>query len=234
MVKALSWPGSSLRVQSPERFGWTRDACVGLSVVSQALGHVLTVSVGRAPERCTMYTELSHLCRQPCNLWDRHDGWHLLRKQAQWGQLTCFMCIYICLVTQSYPALCDPMDCSSQAPLSVEVTRQEYWSGLLFPSPGESSRPRDWTRVSCIAGRFFTVWATRETLTCSIRCGWTWLMQNSNWKGQCLLFLFFFHFGHSPHDEFTDGEAWGSLGICVCGGVWVRSIEHNCLWHHGL
>ena len=26
----------------------------------------------------------------------------------------------------------------------------------------ESSHPRDWTLVSCIAGRFFTIWATRE------------------------------------------------------------------------
>ena len=31
------------------------------------------------------------------------------------------------------PALCDPMD---QAPLSVGISRQEYWSGLPFPSPG--------------------------------------------------------------------------------------------------
>ena len=28
-----------------------------------------------------------------------------------------------------------------------------------------SSRPRNWTGVSCIAGRFFTSWATREALT---------------------------------------------------------------------
>ena len=26
-------------------------------------------------------------------------------------------------------ALCDPMDCSSQAPLSMGFSRQEYWSG---------------------------------------------------------------------------------------------------------
>ena len=32
-------------------------------------------------------------------------------------------------------------------------------------SPG-SSQPRNWTRVSCIAGRFFTSWATMETPTC--------------------------------------------------------------------
>ena len=49
-----------------------------------------------------------------------------------------------------------------QAPLSMEFSRQEYWSGLLFPSPGESSQPRDWTQVSCLVGRFFTTWATMK------------------------------------------------------------------------
>ena len=31
-----------------------------------------------------------------------------------------------------------------------------------MPSSRRSSQPRDWTLVSCLAGRFFTVWATRE------------------------------------------------------------------------
>jgi len=38
-------------------------------------------------------------------------------------------------------------------------SRQEYWSGLLFPPAGESFQPRDWTLISCvacIAGSFFT------------------------------------------------------------------------------
>ena len=30
-----------------------------------------------------------------------------------------------------------------QAPLSMEFSRQEYWSGLLFPSPG--NLPNSWT-----------------------------------------------------------------------------------------
>ena len=55
-------------------------------------------------------------------------------------------------VTQSCPTLCNPM----------ESPRPEYWSGLPFPSLGESSQPRDRTQVSCIAGVFFTTWATRE------------------------------------------------------------------------
>ena len=33
--------------------------------------------------------------------------------------------------------LCDSMDFSLQAPLSMEFSRQEYWSGLPFPSPGD-------------------------------------------------------------------------------------------------
>ena len=47
-------------------------------------------------------------------------------------------------------------------------SRQKYWNGLPFPSPGDiSSQPRDWTWVSCIAGRFFTIWATRESWFCN-------------------------------------------------------------------
>ena len=33
----------------------------------------------------------------------------------------------------------------------MEFSRQEYWSGLPFPSPGGSSRPRDQTHVSSIS-----------------------------------------------------------------------------------
>ena len=38
-------------------------------------------------------------------------------------------------VAQSCPTLCDPVDCSLPASLSMGFSRQEYWSGLPFPSP---------------------------------------------------------------------------------------------------
>ena len=44
-----------------------------------------------------------------------------------------------------------PLSVAHQASLSMGFLRQEYWSGLPFPSPGESSWPRDWTGVSCPA-----------------------------------------------------------------------------------
>ena len=49
------------------------------------------------------------------------------------------------------------IDC--QILLSMLFPRQEYWSGLPFPSPGNLPDPRDWTCISCIsciAGGFFT------------------------------------------------------------------------------
>ena len=47
-------------------------------------------------------------------------------------------------------------------------SRQEYWSGLPFISSSRgSSRPRDQTRVSCIAGRFFTIWPSFLFIICN-------------------------------------------------------------------
>ena len=43
-------------------------------------------------------------------------------------------------VTQLCPTLCDPVD-PYQAPPSMGFSRQEYWSGLPFPSPGDLTDP---------------------------------------------------------------------------------------------
>ena len=62
--------------------------------------------------------------------------------------------------TQSCLTLCDPMDCSPPG-FSIHGIFQAWvleWVAIFF-SRG-SSRPRDWTQVSCIACRCFTIWAT--------------------------------------------------------------------------
>ena len=41
------------------------------------------------------------------------------------------------LVTKLCPTLGTPWTVACQAPLSMEFSRQEYWSGLPFPSPGD-------------------------------------------------------------------------------------------------
>ena len=73
-----------------------------------------------------------------------------------------------------------PWTVAHQVPPSMGFFRQEYWSGLPFPSPGESSRPRDRTQVSRISGRHFNLWATRETEQVLKQLG-KWLERKQGW-----------------------------------------------------
>ena len=59
-------------------------------------------------------------------------------------------------VAQSCPTLCDPVDYS---PWNLQARILEW---VAFSFSRGSSQPRNRTQVSCIAGGFFTSWATRE------------------------------------------------------------------------
>ena len=50
-------------------------------------------------------------------------------------------CVYVCVHAQSCPALCNPMTEACQAPLSMEFSRQEYWSRLPFPPSRDRPDP---------------------------------------------------------------------------------------------
>ena len=61
-----------------------------------------------------------------------------------------------------------PWTVAPQAPLSMGFSRQEYWSGLPFPSPGDLPNPgiEPVSPAShALIGRFFTVWATGDKLS---------------------------------------------------------------------
>ena len=49
-----------------------------------------------------------------------------------------------------------PWTVACQVPLSMEFSRQEYWSGLPFPSPGDLPDPGIKLVSLSLAGRFFT------------------------------------------------------------------------------
>ena len=72
------------------------------------------------------------------------------------------MCLFYCVcvfVTYLCPTLCDPMDCSppDSSVCGILQARILEWIAIYFSR--RSSWPRDWTQISCIAGRFFTIWA---------------------------------------------------------------------------
>ena len=64
-------------------------------------------------------------------------------------------------VTQSRLTVCEAMDYTVCGILQARILEC-----VAFPFSRGSSRPRDWTQVSCIAGGFFTSWAVTSTLHC--------------------------------------------------------------------
>ena len=72
-----------------------------------------------------------------------------------------------------------------QAPVSMGILQARILKWVAILSSRGSSQPRDQTQVSCIAGRFFTSWATSEA---QLYCGWH---QNltSRLRKKCLWWL---------------------------------------------
>ena len=53
-----------------------------------------------------------------------------------------FLSMYVCISCSVMSDSLQPHGLSCQDPLSMELSRQEYWSGLPFPSPGDLPDPR--------------------------------------------------------------------------------------------
>jgi len=70
----------------------------------------------------------------------------------------------LCWGAQSCPVLCDPVDCSPPGSSVHGILQASILEWIAMPSSRGPSWPRDQTQVSCIAGGFFTILATREAL----------------------------------------------------------------------
>ena len=67
-------------------------------------------------------------------------------------------------VAQSCPTLCGPTDCSLPGSSVHGILQASILEWGAIPFSRRPSQPRDRRQVSCIAGGFFTVWASREDL----------------------------------------------------------------------
>ena len=79
------------------------------------------------------------------------DRWKFSKTEST----ECWSFSHVCLFVT-------PWTVAYQAPPSIGFSRQEYWSGLPAPSPGDVPSPGS-NLGPCIASRLFTIWATRET-----------------------------------------------------------------------
>ena len=73
------------------------------------------------------------------------------------------VCVWVCVFHSVIWLFVTPWTAACQAPLSMVFSRQEYWSGLLCPLPGDLHNP-EIEPVSHIAGGFFTIRAKATIL----------------------------------------------------------------------
>ena len=77
------------------------------------------------------------------------EGW--------WGVTPMIMLGYCCCsVPKLCPTLCDPMDCSPPGSSVLGISQARILEQVASSFSRRSSRLRDWTRISCLAGRLFT------------------------------------------------------------------------------
>ena len=72
------------------------------------------------------------------------------------------------LVTEPWLTLCNPMVCSPPGSSVHEILQARILDLVVIFFSRGSSRSRDWTQVSCTGGRFFSIWATRDSLQTTI------------------------------------------------------------------
>ena len=67
------------------------------------------------------------------------------------------MCQTVVQLVSHVSLLVTPWTVACQAPLSMGFSRQEYWSGLPFPSPGDLPDPGMEPTAPALASGFFTI-----------------------------------------------------------------------------
>ena len=99
-----------------------------------------------------------------------HKEGHLTGKGRREGSLVdgnvyVCVCVCVCVCVFTHQLFATPWTVARQAPLSMEFSRQKYWSGLPFPSPGDLPNPGIEPMSlapPALAGVFFITGATRE------------------------------------------------------------------------
>ena len=100
--------------------------------------------------------------------WNMPDAGEKMNTQERnWNNgVGSFICVCVCAKSfQSCLTLCNSMDRGLSGPSVHGILQPRTLEWVAMPFSSGSSWPRDQTQVSCIAGRFFTVWTTRDILS---------------------------------------------------------------------
>ena len=149
--------------------------------------------------------------------------WHIHSKLQKYMHL-------LCAQSQSCLTLCNPLDCSPPGSSVHGIFQAGILEWVAIPFSRGSSQPRDRTRVSCIAGRFFTIWTTltRILLSCLSQsafyfCHSALFLRSIVLVGMHLIPCF--SDCCTIHRSFTSSTFYSPT---------PPQMEHGCLWLHTL
>ena len=118
-----------------------------------------------------MRTSVNYYCKRWWYVWlgcvitVKHKSVaYLLQTEWKWSE-----------VAQSCPTPCDPMDCNLPGSSICGILQARILEWVAISFSRRSSQPRDQTQVSCITGRRFTIWATRDYRQ-SMFDAWYWML----------------------------------------------------------
>ena len=103
----------------------------------------------------------------------------------------------------------NPWTVAHQAPLSMGFPRQEYWSGLPWPPPGDLPDPGIELLSPALAGRLFTPSATWEALHNYLGK----IIRTARKKRNCSFRVWFSLEGRTEGNELVKVE-WEDNSIC--------------------
>ena len=159
------------------------------------------------------YTRMNHFSIRQWDVWHRGLYTTTIDEQLSWTekkrQSTSQSQVKV-KVAQSCPTLCDAMDYVVHGILKARIME---W--LAFPFSRGSSQARDQTQVSCITGRFFTRWATREDKFAPKS-----VMVTVWWSTACLIYYSFLNLAKPLH-------LWSRLSKSVK----CTKNCNACSWH---
>ena len=118
-------------------------------------------------------------------------------------------------VAQLCLTLCDPMDCSLPGFFVHGIFQARILKWVAFSFSRGSSWLRDWTQVSLIAGRRFTLWATFSTFQ--------WYKSNTHSVGNVLWILIF--------SQASDIQ-YGTLSWCISSGNKLQPPVNQAITSH--
>ena len=108
------------------------------------------------------------------------------------------------------------MDCiGCQATLYMGFSKQKYWSGLPFPTPGDIPDPGDWNCISCIGKWMLYHWAIREAQLELLLLLWINVTALTSWLFYLLIFGSFQTLMKKCDSYMPGGLVSQGLDVCV-------------------